>query len=295
MSNLPHRRRRLTIGVIAGAVLASGIGAGAAVIVSGSGGSTDASPPPTHPVRPAAPTTTADTGATTTAKPKPLAGYVIQIDPGHNVDNWRYPSEINRLVPFGPPGQTKPCDTTGTSTASGYTEARYNLTVGAQVVGILRSWGATVVMTPVGRVPWGPCITERAAIGNRIRANAAVSIHADGSPAGYHGFYVIVPAYPIANAGLTGAMIRNDDRLGAAMLNAYRRVTGMPISNLYRSGYLRSDAYGGTDLSHVPKIFIETGNMPNPGDAAKLESSAFRARAALGIAEGVRLFLTGRP
>jgi N-acetylmuramoyl-L-alanine amidase len=43
----------------------------------------------------------------------------------------------------------------------------------------------------------------------------------------------------------------------------------------------------------VPKIFIETGNMPNPGDAAKLESRAFRLRAALGIAEGIRLYLTG--
>ncbi len=78
------------------------------------------------------------------------------------------------------------------------------------------------------------------------------------------------------------------------MLTAYHAATGMPISNLYTTGYLRSDAYGGTDLSHVPKIFIETGNMPNPGDAAKLESPAFRHLAAIGIANGIRLFLTGR-
>jgi N-acetylmuramoyl-L-alanine amidase len=104
-----------------------------------------------------------------------------------------------------------------------------------------------------------------------------------------------VPAYPLVNVGLTAAMIRSDDRLGAAMLRAYHRLTGMPVSNLYPSGYLRSDAYGGTDLSHIPKIFIETGNMPNPGDAAKLESAAFRARAALGIAEGIRRFLTKTP
>ena|SRR5579862_4229659 len=306
----PHRRRRLTLGIIAGAILAAAAGTAAAVLADGSGGSTEASPPPprsTHAMTSpgsasaqttAPPATTATTPPpATTAKAhaiRPLAGYVIQIDPGHNINNWRYPAEINRPVAFGPPGQTKACDTTGAATASGYSEALYNLTVGTKVVGILRSWGATVVMTPVNRVPWGPCITERAAIGNRIHANAAVSIHADGSPSAYHGFYVIVPQYPLPNVGLTAAMIRSDDRLGAAMLTAYHRVTGMPVSNLYPTGYLRSEAYGGTDLSHVPKIFIETGNMPNPGEAARLESPAFRARVALGIADGIRLFLTGR-
>ena len=67
----------------------------------------------------------------------------------------------------------------------------------------------------------------------------------------------------------------------------------MKYSNLYPTGFLRSDAYGGTDLSHVPKIFIETGNMRNAGNAARLESRTFRHRIALGIAEGIRLYLTG--
>jgi N-acetylmuramoyl-L-alanine amidase len=218
---------------------------------------------------------------------------VVLIDPGHNVGNRRYPDEINRPVFFGLPGQTKPCDTTGTETASGYTEAEYNLTVGLRVVRILRDLGARVVMTPVNKLPWGPCITQRAALGNQIHADAAVSIHADGAPQTAHGFYVIVPSTPLPGVGLTTHMIRNDDRLGAAMLTAFHQATGMPISNLYTTGYLRSDYYAGTNLSHVPKIFIETGNMPNPGDAALFESPAFRHRAATGIANGIRLFLTG--
>ena len=77
------------------------------------------------------------------------------------------------------------------------------------------------------------------------------------------------------------------------MLRAYHLVTGMKYSNLYPSGFLRSDAYGGTDLSHVPKIFIETGNMRNPRNAARLESRSFRHRIAWGIARGIRLYLTG--
>jgi N-acetylmuramoyl-L-alanine amidase len=230
----------------------------------------------------------------TAATSKPLAGKVIVIDPGHNVTNWKYPTEINRPVPYGPPGATKPCDTTGTATAAGLTEARYNLIVGVLAVDILRARGATVIMTPVNKVPWGPCITTRAALGNRNHADAAVSIHADGSPVSVHGFYVIVPAYPLPNVGLTSGMIRNDNRLGAAMLRSFHNVTAMHVSNLYRTGYLRSDAYGGTDLSHVPKIFIETGNMPNPLDARRMESPTFRHLAALGIANGIQLYLTGR-
>jgi N-acetylmuramoyl-L-alanine amidase len=231
--------------------------------------------------------------ATPTAARKSLAGKVILIDPGHNVNNWMHPGEINRQVFYGIPGATKPCDTTGTATASGYTEARYNLAVGLHVVKILRDMGATVVMTPVNTRPWGPCITRRAALGNSLHADAAVSIHADGAPSSVHGFYVIVPSRPLPNVGLGPKRIARDVRLGAAMLTAYHQITGMKISNLYTTGYLRSDAYGGTNLSHVPKIFIETGNMGSPGNAAKLESRTFRHLAAWGIADGIRLYLTG--
>ncbi|MEP6641635.1 MAG: N-acetylmuramoyl-L-alanine amidase, partial [Gaiellales bacterium] len=224
---------------------------------------------------------------------KSLAGKVIVIDPGHNVRNRLHPTEINRPVFYGIPGQTKPCDTTGTATAAGFTEAKYNLEVGIHTVRILRDMGATVIMTHVNTRPWGPCITRRAALGNINHADAAVSIHADGSPASVHGFYVIAPSTPLPGVGLGPKRIARDVHLGAAVLKAFHKVTGMPVSNLYTTGFLRSDAYGGTNLSHVPKIFIETGNMPNPGDAATLESRAFRLRAALGIAEGIRLYLTG--
>jgi N-acetylmuramoyl-L-alanine amidase len=38
------------------------------------------------------------------------------------------------------------------------------------------------VLTRDAATPWGPCITERAAIGNRAQADVALSIHADGGP-----------------------------------------------------------------------------------------------------------------
>src|ERR1044072_6391035 len=116
----------------------------------------------------------APAGLATSAHPragravKSLAGKVILIDPGDNVRNRLHPAEIDRPVFYGIPGATKPCDTTGTATNSGYPEAQYTLAVGLHVVKILRDMGATVVMTHVNVRPWGPCITRRAALGNQI-------------------------------------------------------------------------------------------------------------------------------
>jgi len=223
----------------------------------------------------------------------PLTGKVIVIDPGHNPGNGAYPSEINRLVPFG--AGRKPCDTTGTATNDGYSEAAYTLDVSYRVVALLRKAGATVILTHTRTAPaWGPCITERAAIGNRNHAAAAISIHADGGPPGGHGFATIVPAAPLPAVGLTAAMIARDRRLAIAVRDAYTAATGMLVSSYLGSrGISPSNAYGGTNLSRVPKIFIETGNMRNAGDAAKLESGAFRQRAAQGIATGIRAFVAG--
>src|SRR4029079_4725432 len=57
-----------------------------------------------------------------------LAGKVIVIEPGHNGGNFTHPAQINRLVDAGF-GQRKACNTTGTSTNAGYTEAAYTFDV----------------------------------------------------------------------------------------------------------------------------------------------------------------------
>jgi N-acetylmuramoyl-L-alanine amidase len=223
-----------------------------------------------------------------------LAGAVIVIDPGHNPGNGAHPTEINRLVAFG--AGLKPCDTTGTATSDGYSEASYTLDVAYRVVALLRRAGATVSLTHTATSPmWGPCITERAAIGNHLHAAAAVSIHADGGPGSGRGFSTIIPASPIPAVGLTNAMISADLALALDVRNAYASATRMPYSSyLGAQAIYRSNSYGGTNLSRVPKIFIETGNMRNATDAAVLESPAFRQRAARGIANGIAHFVNRR-
>jgi N-acetylmuramoyl-L-alanine amidase len=66
-----------------------------------------------------------------------------------------------------------------------------------------------------------------------------------------------------------------------------------PATYVGRDGLdVRTDL-GGLNLSTVPKVFIETGNMHNPTDATLLESAAFRQRAANALAHGLEKFLLG--
>jgi N-acetylmuramoyl-L-alanine amidase len=216
-----------------------------------------------------------------------LRGKTIVVDPGHNGRNWAHPSEVNRLVDAGT--LRKACDTTGTSTRSGYREPAFTFDVATRLRSILRARGATVVLTRPSNAGWGPCITERAAIGNRAHADAALSIHADGGPASGRGFHVI---YPPAIRGLTADIARPSKCLALAMRDAYGAGTGLPRATyLGGSGLsVRSDL-GGLNLSDVPKVFVETGNMRNATDAALLERPAFRQRVARAIAAGVEQFL----
>jgi N-acetylmuramoyl-L-alanine amidase len=218
-------------------------------------------------------------GGHRTAHALPLAGKTIAVDPGHNGANWSHPGEIGRLVDAG--GFRKACDTTGTSTADGTSEAWYDLDVATRLARILRRDGARVVLTRTTNDGVGPCIDERAAIGNRANADAAISIHADGGPALGRGFHVI---YRPRDAEAR--------RLAVAVRDAFAAGTGEPSADYVGSAGLdvRSDL-GGLNLSKVPKVLIETGNMRNAGDARRLESAAYRSREAAALAVGLEAFL----
>jgi N-acetylmuramoyl-L-alanine amidase len=235
---------------------------------------------------PAAPTSSAP------AASGPLKGKVIVIDPGHNSGNFQHATEINRKVNIGT--NYKECDTTGTSTNSGYTEAQFTLDVSHRLKALLEKQGATVKLTHDGdSPPWGPCVDQRARIGNDAHADAAISIHADGAAAGDRGFHVILPGSVHAGTADTRAIVSSSADLGERIAGNFVRVTGEPPSNYIGGGtglVTRRDL-GGLNLSTVPKVFIECGNMRDSKDATLLTSGAWRQKAAQGISAGIVSFL----
>ncbi|MFI1956793.1 N-acetylmuramoyl-L-alanine amidase [Streptomyces althioticus] len=223
----------------------------------------------------------------------PLKGKVVVIDPGHNPTNVKHTAEINRQVDVGT--HRKECDTTGTSTNDGYAEAEFTLDVAHRMRALLEKQGATVKLTQDRDRPYGPCVDERARIGNAAKADAVVSLHADGSGAGNRGFHVILPGSVNEGEADTRAVVGPSRELGERIAGNFVRVTGTAPSNYVGGGtglVTRKDL-GGLNLSTVPKVFIECGNMRDSKDSALLTSGAWRQKAAQGISEGIVSFLRG--
>ncbi|MEU3460134.1 N-acetylmuramoyl-L-alanine amidase [Streptomyces sp. NPDC006733] len=237
---------------------------------------------------------TSPAGGTSAAPAALLRGKTVVIDPGHNTNNVNHTAEINRLVDIGT--TRKECDTTGTSTNGGYAEASFSLDVSRRVRALLAERGAKVRLTQDGDRTFGPCIDERARIGNEAHADAAVSIHGDGSAAGNRGFHVITPEAVHAGIADTRPIVAPSGLLGAALKAHFASASGTTPANYLADGtglMARSDL-GGLNLSTVPKVLIECGNMRDAQDAARFTDPQWRQRAAEGIADGITAFLQGK-
>lgn len=214
-----------------------------------------------------------------------LAGTVVVLDPGHNGRQSSRPDVINRLVSYGK-GRRKACNTTGTATRNGYPEHAHNWDVATRLAEGLRGSGATVVLTRPSDSGVGPCVDERAAIGNRASADLVVSIHADGndSPSA-RGFHIIT------GRGMAGGARIEATSLAAAGIirDKFRAGTGLPQSTYTggRAGITRRDDIAGLVLSKRPAIMIEVGNLRHPSDAALLGDAGFRRREADALTQGI--------
>ncbi len=227
--------------------------------------------------------------ASAAGRDRPLAGKVIGIDPGHNGRNYTDPSYINHLIWNG--REHEACDTTGTETDGGYTEARFNWNVARYLTADLRAEGAKVVLTRHSNDGVGPCVDRRAEILNRARANVAIDIHADGGPAGGRGFAILEP---VAD-GRNDRALAGSRRFGRLLRAGYRAVTRMPLSTYDGTdGISYRDDLAGLNLTTVPKVLIECGNMRNATDAAMLERASFQQRAARAFADAITEFLSRR-
>lgn len=211
---------------------------------------------------------------------------VVVLDPGHNGRNAANPDRIQRQVPTGRGGH-KQCNSTGTSTDDDYPEHAFNFAVAQQVRQQLIDHDINVVLTRPSDDGIGPCVDERAAVGNRQGADAVVSIHADGSSPDAAGFHVVYSDPPL-----------NDAQRTAGPALARDLVAGMSAAGLRTSDYIASDEgldaradLAGLNLSTVPAVLVECGNMRNSEEAAAMSTAEGRHRYADAITRGLLRYL----
>ena len=224
----------------------------------------------------------------TVATKKPLAGKVIGIDPGHNGRNYTDPAFLDHQIWNG--REWENCDTTGTETNGGYTEPKFNWLVAIDLAAILRKDGAKVVLTRKSNRGIGPCVNRRARILDRAHANVSIDIHADGGPPGGRGFTVLEP---VAD-GPNNKVIKSSKRFGRDVHAAFLRYTPIKISDYYgNNGYIARNDLAGLNLTTMPKVLIECGNMRNSADAKLLTSVRVQREIARALSIAIIRFLAG--
>jgi N-acetylmuramoyl-L-alanine amidase len=249
------------------------------------------SPPSSRPPLSTAPASPTPGGRAPAPSAKPLAGKIVGIDPGHNGGNFTDASYIGHQIWNG--REWESCDTTGTETDGGYTEAQYNFNVARYLRADLRRDGATVVMTRTSNDGVGPCVDRRAQIINAGHADVAVDIHADGGPPSGRGFTILEP---VAD-GPNDRVIASSAAFGSDVRQAFlAQIPAMPESTYVGDqGIMLRDDLAGLNLTTVPKVLIECGNMRNATDARMLVSPAFQRLVARTLAAAIVTFLRAGP
>jgi N-acetylmuramoyl-L-alanine amidase len=283
------RRRWRPAGRAALAVSAAALALAAAGCTgTGSSGSAASSGSPTSSTSAAArlPSATPTPTPTPSVSAPPLAGKIVGIDPGHNGGNFTDPDAIARQIWNG--AEWEACDTTGTTTDGGYTEAQFNFNVAKYLRADLRRDGARVIMTRTSNTGVGPCVNRRAEIINAAHADVAVDIHADGAAASGRGFTILEP---VAD-GPNDAVIAASQRFGGDVRQAMLAETTMPVSNYEGSGgIMPRDDLAGLNLTTVPKVLIECGNMRNAVDAGLLVTARFQQQVASALTAAIVRYL----
>jgi N-acetylmuramoyl-L-alanine amidase len=195
---------------------------------------------------------------------------------------------INRQVVNGR-GGTKECQTTGTTTDTGYPEHSFNWDVVLRIRAELTQLGVRTAMSRGNDNALGRCVDQRAAMANGLRPDAIVSIHADGGPPDGRGFHVNYSNPPL-----------NDAQSGSAVGFAKVMRDQLVAAGFTPSTYRGSDGlYGsrrprGAESCAIPVDLIELGNMKNQQEAAAMITPEGRAKYAGAVVQGINAYLAQR-
>lgn len=218
-----------------------------------------------------------------------LSGRTIVIDPGHQVGNHNFPEKISRLVPAG--GFEKACNSVGSRTKRGVSEPTLVWRVAKLLVTRLERQDARVILTRTrnSQELWGPCVDERGRRGNKVDADLKISIHGDGADSSGRGFHVIRPTdRPRWTRDIVAPSRRLAKVVRAALKGRRFRVADYTAGG---DGLVARGDLATLNLSDVPTVMVELGNLRNRRDAALLTSPSGRTRYARGLLDAVRAFL----
>ena len=189
-------------------------------------------------------------------------------------------------------GRRKACNTSGTASRGGLTEHAVNFRLATALAARLTAHGAKVVMTRTTDDGAGPCVNDRAAVGNRVRADAVISVHADGSDsASARGFHVIRSTTMIGGPAVESASAR----LAQLVVDEFEQ-TGMPRSTYLGGGTAITprDDIAGLNLSQVPGVMLEAGNLRNAADVHLLAAGSFVDAEVDALTRALERWLAGR-
>ncbi|NDK87971.1 N-acetylmuramoyl-L-alanine amidase [Gordonia desulfuricans] len=224
-----------------------------------------------------------------------LAGKTVFLDPGHQGSAAGH--NLSQQVVDGRGGK-KDCQTTGATAVNGTPEHTINWEVAQLVKAGLESQGARVVLSRPDDTGWGGCVDERAAAASRSGAAIAVSLHADstttGTDATKKGFHMIVPTLPIPDATVNAVQSGEGRKASTVMRDAFVRA-GFPTANYAGvvDGIQTRPDIAAVNLTKVPAVFIEMGNLSNPADAAALTGKDGQLKYSMAITEGIVNYAKG--
>jgi N-acetylmuramoyl-L-alanine amidase len=229
---------------------------------------------------PATSTVTTGTSATPTAGTTPLAGRVVVLDPAHDRgDDVGHAADLARTVP-GAAGPV-PCGTPQAYAQDGYPESTVVWRVATSLRGRLQALGARVVLTRPSESGRGPCVDARARTARQAGADLLLSLHADGAAPGF----VVVAPGPVR--GRPDAPVQRSAALSVAARDALLRV-GVPVATPAGGDGLETrTGVALLELSTVPAVLVQTGDLADPTDAARLTSGAGQELVAAALAAAV--------
>ena len=207
-----------------------------------------------------------------------FAAALVCLDPGHGTLA-RVGAQREPIGPGSPTLKNK--DPGG---APG--EAGVVLDIALRTRALLAARGIRVAMTRT-RSDYAGGNIERARFCNARDASLMLRIHADGSTnRSVRGVHTL---YPALRGGWTDDVHAPSRRAAGLVQQAVVRSTGAPDLGLQR----RSDLTG-FNWADIPVVLVETGFLSNPAEARRLQTAAYRARIARGLAAGARAFVAGR-